>query len=241
MYRLYDASPAFLAESAKTGKNAGLQLLPGSGATLYERLAQYPELERIYSAELAHTNEGYRIPLVLEGIRRLQGQVSHVLDIGGNTGVTANAIVNHYPDLRVTVFDLPSVCAKGRAQLTNKSVGFVDGNLGADPVPTGADCVVLSAVLEITPTEQAHALMRRINDALPRGGSVIIVQSATNELETGPLLAASAALYFFNVCSPSPMSICVNDMRLLAADSGFASFEIHRPDDGPMALMIMRK
>lgn len=241
LYQLFDASPAFLGDSVRTGSNSGLRVLPGAGATLYERLANYPDLEGHYIASLASMNKNERIPLVLEGIRQLRGHVGHVLDLGGNTGVTAAEIASHYPDLQVTVFDLPSVCAKGRAQCISKTVTFVEGNLAVDSLPTGVDCVVLSAVLEVMPVAQAHRLMRRIYEALPRGGSVIVVQWMTNELETGPVPAALAAWYFFNVCAPSPMPLCINDMRTLAKECGFASFEVHQLNRNPLVAMIIRK
>lgn len=241
LYQLLDAAPAFLSESIRTGTNAALRVLPGPGTTLYERLESYPELEQHYAASLARANVAIRLPLVLEAIRRLGSEVSHVLDIGGNIGVTAAAIAERYPHIRVTVFDLPSVCATGRAQCQHKSVDFVDGNLADASLPVGADCVLLSAVLEVTPVGQARLLMRRIHEALPPGGSVIVVQGAIDELEPNPLPSARAALYFFNVCAPSPMSLCTGDMRALAKESGFASFEIHRLNRGPLAVMTMRK
>jgi hypothetical protein len=241
MYPLFEASPAFLSQSLKAGTNSALCILPGSGATLYERLATYPTLEEAYLENLAFMNKKERIPLVLASIAKLEGQVSHILDLGGSVGTTAAAIADAYPHLQVTVFDLPSVCEKGRATCTNKSVNFLAGNLAVDPLPQQADCVILSAVLEVMPAEEVRHLMRKIYDALPNGGSVIIVQAFIDERKTSPIPTALAAWYFFNVCAPSPMSVCLGDMKALAAEAGFASFEFLQIYRNPLAAMIMRK
>lgn len=241
LYPLFDASPSFLAESLKTCTNAGLRVLPGSGATLYERLGEYPELEQQYIADLAATNKAERVPVVLKGILRLKGQVHHVLDFGGSTGTTAAAITSHFPDIRVTVFDLPSVCAVGRRECKSESVTFTEGDIMVDPLPTGPDCVLLSAVLEVMPAKLAHQLMRKIYGILPTQGSVIIIQPTANMLETGPIGIACAAWFYFSVCAPAPMSIFTDDIRALASSIGFSSFEIFQLKGRHPAAMILKK
>src|ERR1022692_2878608 len=65
--------------------------------------------------------------------------IRHLLDVGGGTGVNASLLVRAYPEMRITILDLPSVVAAAAesvqdAGLTDR-VGVVAGNFLRDEFP----------------------------------------------------------------------------------------------------------
>jgi ubiquinone/menaquinone biosynthesis C-methylase UbiE len=233
----------YFAESCMKGSNAGLQVLPGRGETLYERLAGHPALERQYSAGLAEMAATYRAPVVIAALRRVRGKVKHVLDVGGNTGAMANAIAREFPDMRVTVFDLPSLGSEGAKDVDATRAGpvhFVSGNALSDPFPP-ADCILYCAFLEVIPGPQVSELLEKAYAALPAHGSLVVAQLVCDDSETGPWEAARNSYYFFNLCAPNTMTRPVADFREWSKKIGFRSFESLTVKESPLVAMILHK
>jgi ubiquinone/menaquinone biosynthesis C-methylase UbiE len=234
--RVYLPSWAHLSESLRNGVNAGLNVLPGSGGTLYERLPNYPELEQVFSRARGQTVVHRRLPLLLGALGTIP-TFNHVLDVGGGDGTTARAIAAAYDHVRVTVLDLPSVAALGRndaASLTQNRVEFVGGDAFAGEWPSGVDVVVFSAFLEIFSAERIQAALRQAYASLPVGGCLLINQTFCNDDETGPLWPAVLSLYFLNLASGEGMCYPASDFERWCLDAGFASvrqFAIHPSDD----------
>ena len=106
----------------------------------------------------------------------------NVLDIGGGSGAIAGPLLRRYPHLRVTVLDLPQVCAVV-PQMT-QHYGVAD-RLGVHPgdffrpesFPRGYDAAVLSRVLHDWSDEKAMAILRATHAALPPGGTVLVMET----------------------------------------------------------------
>ncbi len=124
-----------------------------------------------------------------------------LLDVGGGTGLYAIACLQRYPSLRAIVWDRPQVL-KIAAEFAQHH-GVADrlecrpGDMFTDPVPTGADAVLLSNVLHDWDVPQCRELVRRCADALPSGGELLIHDVFLNDAHDGPLSIAlySAALF----------------------------------------------
>jgi SAM-dependent methyltransferase len=236
------ASFAFLPESYRKATNSGLKVIPGTGATLYERMTEIPALEAYYAEGLAESASHMRVPLVLEALKRTGDRIEHVLDVGGGTGTTGRSIRRAYPQMRVSVFDLPTIAAAGEAQTSNEEerLSFIGGNAFADPFPS-ADCVLFSAFLEVVPEERIDELMSKAYAALPDDGALILVQGFCDDEEIGPMSAALTSLYFFNFCAPRTYTRPVSDFRRRGEQTGFRAFEVVSLDDSIGKAMILRK
>jgi hypothetical protein len=94
-----------LTRALQEGRNAGLDEFPGPGATLYERLAGYPELESLFQEAMgAYTRLSPRMLDLAEF-----SEVRHLLDVGGGDGSNAIRLCRRFPRLRVTILEtLPS-------------------------------------------------------------------------------------------------------------------------------------
>ena len=65
-------------------------------------------------SELMATSQALVAEEILRSVR-LDG-VSHLMDVGGGTGAFLAAVADAYPDLRLTLFDLPAVTGAAEAR-----------------------------------------------------------------------------------------------------------------------------
>ncbi len=127
-----------------------------------------PEVTATYSRLMADSQV-----LVAEDTLRmvdLRG-VRHLMDIGGGTGAFVTAVGDKYPNLALSLFDLPVVVAGARlgARITAHPGSFRD-----DPLPVGADAISLIRVLYDHNDETVARLLAGVHAALPKGGRLIV-------------------------------------------------------------------
>ena len=123
--------------------------------------------------------------------------VKRILDIGGGTGAFLLAVKNKYPSIEATVFDLPNVVnvAKSNHQKIDDIVGllnFCPGDFLKDDIPANQDVISLVRVLYDHEDSTVELLLRRIYEALPNGGSLLI----TEPMSGGSKAMRSSDCYF---------------------------------------------
>jgi hypothetical protein len=124
-----------------------------------------------------------------------------LLDVGGGTGIYAIAWLQRHPRLRAVVWDRPEVLKVAAEMAAEHGVAdrvtCVPGDMFVDPVPSGADVVLLSNVLHDWDVPRCRALVARCAGALPAGGRLLIHDVFLNDALDGPLPVAlySAALF----------------------------------------------
>jgi 3-hydroxy-5-methyl-1-naphthoate 3-O-methyltransferase len=119
-----------------------------------------------------------------------------LLDVGTGSGIYAFACLQQNPKLRAVLWDRPEVLKVAREMAEAYGVAdrteFVAGDMFADPVPAGADVVLLSNILHDWDVPECRALLNRCADALPDGGRVLVHDVFLDDDLGGPL---SVALY----------------------------------------------
>ena len=104
-----------------------------------------------------------------------------LLDVGGGEGVFLSFVAARHPGLHLQLFDLPAVAGRARSRLEQAGLGnritCHGGNFHADPLPTGADVCSLVRVLLDHDDESVLRLLRRVREALPRGGTLLIAEA----------------------------------------------------------------
>ena len=124
-----------------------------------------------------------------------------LLDVGCGTGIYAIACLQQNSGLRAVVWDRPEVLKVAREMADSYGVAdrieCVAGDMFADPVPAGADAILLSNVLHDWDVPECQTLLKRCAAALPVGGRVLIHDVFLNDDLGGPLPVAlySAALF----------------------------------------------
>lgn len=136
-----------------------------------------------------------------------------MLDVGGNSGELAVQFCRRHAGLRATVFDLPLVCEIGLEHIVTQPehsrIGFVKGDIRAEPLPQGRDLIVFKSMLHDWPAHDVRLFLDRAVQALAPGGTLLIY-------ERGPIRAAGTT---------PPMSMLPN----------LLFFRSYRPPDDYMA------
>lgn len=125
---------------------------------------------------------------------------ARLIDIGGGPGTYAIYFCRKNPQLRATIFDLPSTEPFARRVveqygLTGR-VDFVAGNFLRDTLPVGQDVAWLSQVVHGERPEDAAMLIRKAAACLNPGGRIAIQEFMLDDDRNGP---EHAALFSLNM------------------------------------------
>lgn len=122
----------------------------------------------------------------------------HLLDLGGGPGTYAIHFCLKNPDLRATVYDLPSTRpfaekTIARFGLTDR-VTFQEGNYNEEEIQGTFDVVWLSQILHAEGPDEAQKIIQKAVSALEPGGLILIHDFLLNNHLDGPLFPALFSL-----------------------------------------------
>lgn len=105
------------------------------------------------------------------------GSHQSLLDVGGCRGALAGHILQHYPKLTGTVFDLPQLAPLFEENVAGLGLDgqltFHSGNFFTDPLPA-ADIVLLGHVLHDWAADQRKLLVSKAAQAVNPGGALLV-------------------------------------------------------------------
>ncbi|AUX24086.1 methyltransferase [Sorangium cellulosum] len=215
-----------LAESLRQGRNAGLDAFPGPGDTLYQRLAADPASERLFQTAMAAYTR--LAPGMIEAEELSAARV--LVDVGGGDGTNAMRLCRRFPELTVTLVDLPSVCAIARKRVEEagleRRIRCVEADMFRDPWPEG-DAVLLSHVVEIFAEERVRFLYAKACERLPPGGRLFAWTLTCADDESGGLQAAKSSIYFVAVASGHGMAYPASQHERWLKGAGFGELRRH--------------
>jgi len=121
----------------------------------------------------------------------------HLVDLGGATGHLACAACQRYPNMRATVYDLPEAIGLateiiGQTNVADRVVAL-GGDFFTDPLPE-ADLYAVGRILHDWSEAKIDQLLRRIFDALPSGGGLLVAEKMLTEDKTAPRWAQMQSL-----------------------------------------------
>ena len=152
--------------------------------------ARDPEIATRYSKLMADT-QALVAQDTLDAVPWLRGQ-QHLVDIGGGTGAFLRAVHSRYPDLRLSLFDLPAVVA---AAALPQAITRLAGSFRDDPLPKGADTLSLIRVCYDHNDTTVAALLRACAEALPQGGRLILSEPMSGDTRPDPQTDVYFAVY----------------------------------------------
>lgn len=172
-----------LLDCLKTGKPAFM--LKTDVQKAYDYLEKDPEFLKKVNVYM-QTKTGQIVESFLDQIDL--SQVSSVADLGGGIGHLSKAIVQKYPHIQATVFDLPEIIAdaKARDQNQTKNLSFVAGDI-FNTIPKGKDVYILSVVLHIFEDDQVLKILENCKKVMPKGSKLLIVERFFSTQEKKPL------------------------------------------------------
>jgi 3-hydroxy-5-methyl-1-naphthoate 3-O-methyltransferase len=119
---------------------------------------------------------------------------THLLDIGGASGIYSCCLVAHFPNLRATVVDQPPVDGVARRCIAERGyedrVTVFTANMFKDPLPMGCDVHLFSNVLHDWAVPEIRELLAISYRALPVRGIVVVHDAFMNDEKNGPLPVA---------------------------------------------------
>jgi SAM-dependent methyltransferase len=199
---------------------------PGDGSTLYERLEQLPELQRVFQKSLETTTSS-NVEQLIANVDF--GSIRHVVDIGGGNGTALCALASRYSQLRATLVDKQSVCDLARERIARDGLSerlrVYPCDCFADPLPEGADCFLFMHFLTIWSESQNVRLLRRAFESLPSGGTVVVFDGAQSNDRCGPLRAARWSPYFLALSSGQGMFYSLDEYSSWIQQAGFIVLE----------------
>jgi SAM-dependent methyltransferase len=124
---------------------------------------------------------------------------SRVLDLGGGSAAIDIELCKALPNLRATVFDLPTVVPfadqKIAAANLEDRIETVGGDLfDDDTYPDGYDLAILSLILHSFTEAQNREILRKCHQCLRPGGELLISELLVDDDKTGPAPAALMSL-----------------------------------------------
>jgi len=154
----------------------------------------------------------------------------HLMDVGGGTGAFLAAVGAQYPDLPLTLFDLPAVAPHaeqrfGQAGLAGRT-SITTGSFRDDPLPRGADTISLVRVLYDHEDATVHTLLRAAFDALPAGGRIVISEPMTGGKQPQRAGDAYFALYCMGMGTGTARS--ADRITALLRNAGFSDIATPR-------------
>jgi len=102
----------------------------------------------------------------------------NLLDLGGGSGAASIALCRRHPGLRATVLERPEIAAVAREFVAENGladrIDVREADYVREPLPSGFDAALLSNLMSLSSPDQNRALLRRVYEALPVGGIVIL-------------------------------------------------------------------
>lgn len=163
-----------------------------------------------------------------------------VLDLGGGTGSFLQAILQLYPSMEGTLFELAAAASVARQKLGGTKfadrVTILEGNFLTDSIPQGHDAFLVANVVHALTPEQNQRLFRRVREAASGGARFFLVDFWTNAVHTEPQFAAMMAGEFLVVGGNGDV-YSVEEGRAWLEQAGWRFVE-HGPLAGPASLLL---
>jgi hypothetical protein len=153
----------------------------------------------------------------------------HLLDLGGGPGTYAIHFCLANPDLRATVYDLPTtrpfaLQTIARFGLSSR-IAFVEGNYLEDGLDGSYDVAWLSHILHGEAPGACQELIRKTVSVLQPAGLILIHEFILNDNLDGPLFPA---LFSLNMLINTPDGQSYSESQLVSMLSGASVKEIER-------------
>ncbi|KAA5540284.1 methyltransferase domain-containing protein [Roseiconus nitratireducens] len=141
--------------------------------------------------------------VLADTVAPLIADVSHLLDVGGGSGIYSSTMVAKHPHLRATVLEQQPVDRLARQEVARhgleEQIDVITADMFRDAWPSPTDCVLLSNVLHDWDFPEIRQLIQRASDVLPAGGHLLIHETFLEDDKSGPLPVAEYSVLLVNI------------------------------------------
>jgi hypothetical protein len=168
------------------------------------------------------------------------GRHRSLLDVGGGTGSFLVEVLDRFPALRGTLYELPSTAAVARQRLSGTPTGarieIVEGDFLSDPIPSGHDALLLANIVHgLSPARNCELLLK-LRQHVAAGAGLLLVDFWTDPTHTQPLFAALMAGEFL-LQTGEGASYSHAEAADWLRQTGWSSAE-HIPLAGPSSVLV---
>ena len=162
-----------LAHNIQTGETA---FKKAHGKDIYDYLATHPTENTAINQHMAHTTEAW----LTTAVNRYPFN-GHVIDLGGNQGDFSALLLQHYPELHSTVFDLPQTINSAtevlaNAQVTERSTVIAGSFFISEQIPTTGTHYLFSRILLNWSDKQVVQILQNCRQAMPIDSTLVILE-----------------------------------------------------------------
>jgi ubiquinone/menaquinone biosynthesis C-methylase UbiE len=158
----------------RTGEGNAEKVL---GSSIFQYMDDHPGRGEIYNKAMDHSSRMVVVPLLsaydFSGIR-------HLTDIGGGRGILLAHILQHYPHMQGTLFDLPRVVEEAThiAETfgVQERLRIFPGDF-SESIPAGADAYFMKNILHAFDDEKCLGLLKKIHAVMLPEGKLIILET----------------------------------------------------------------
>jgi predicted O-methyltransferase YrrM len=166
------------------------------------------EAPRVYAEMSAEQRDAYYLGLHTEALaagralaaRPEFARYRRIVDVGGGSGGVAIALAQAWPELSVTIIDLPATAAIAQRNVDEVGLAERITVLGADilrdSLGESYDAAVLRGVVVVLASEDARRLVSRVSHALAAGGAIYVVGWILDDSRITPPELATYNLQF---------------------------------------------
>jgi hypothetical protein len=210
-----------LVDSVRTGKTA--TQLRGDGDDRYAVTGQATEWTRRFNAAMVSLTRSI-VTKIVAAHDFASARV--VMDVGGGTGELIGGVLQRNPHLQGIAFDLARCEADARAHFDRLGIAgrcrFVAGSF-FEAIPHGADIILMKSIIHNWKDDQCEVILRNCRDALPSGGTLIVIERIMPEPATTEPEDRSCVMSDLNMLrGPGGCERTEAQYRRLAALAGFA-------------------
>lgn len=147
-----------------------------------------------------------------------------LLDLGGGPGTYAIHFCRENPQLKATIFDLPSTRKFAEETIKrfelSERIDFMAGDFQADPIAGSYDVAWLSHVLHGEGEQGCANMLVKTFDALEPGGLLLVHEFILDDSRDGPLFPALFSLNML-VGTPDGKAYSDAELKTILNDVGF--------------------
>lgn len=198
MHHLIAPGINYLHESITSNSAIGLKKLFGNDAHDY-----YYELSKNETANehfINHMSAFSQINAERLANHPVFAKINTLLDIGGSTGDVAISIAQKNPNLKITVYDHPSIADVANQNFEKNNLdsrlSAIGGNILQNPFPENYEGILFSHFIDIFSPEENIAFFKRSFSALRSNGHIIVYTPVVNNNQTGPIVNCLLGTYF---------------------------------------------
>ncbi|CAH1448515.1 unnamed protein product [Lactuca virosa] len=168
------------------------------GTHIWEFADKNPRFNQLFNDAMASNSE--MMKLVVKENKELFEGVDSLVDVGGGNGANAKILLEAFPHLKCTVFELPHVIAY---MVDTKNLKYVGGDM-FHSIPS-ADAIILKNILHDWSDEDVLKILERCKEAIAvspsdgKKGKVIILDMVIGDSDDHERHEITEAKLFFDL------------------------------------------